>query len=95
MLIDGFRDVDGFKATMDQWISAFRRSAPIDPARPVRVPGDPEWEQFDRRSREGVPVKHIVLADLLEISRRVGVPPPFDEAKVDLKDVKRVIVAHA
>ena len=93
--IDGFRDVGAFKATMDAWISTFRDCAPIDPSRPVRVPGDPEWEQYDRRSREGVPVKYTVLADLLDISIRVGVPPPFDEAQVDLSSVKRVIVAHA
>ena len=92
--IDGFRDVSAFRATMDEWIAAFRGCTPIDPARSVRVPGDPEWEQFDRRSREGVPVKYTVLADLLEISGRVGVPPPFDEAQVDLSNVTRVIVAH-
>ena len=93
--IDGFREVSAFRATMDRWIATYRSCAPVDPRRPVRVPGDPEWEQFDTRSAHGIPVKLTVLADLLEIARRVGVSPPFDEAHVDLSRVKRVIVDHA
>ena len=91
--IDGFRDVAAFKATMDDWITTFRKSAPIDPSRPVRVPGDPEWAAFDERSKNGVPVKLAVLADLRDIAERVGVAPPFDVSEVDLSSVKRVIVA--
>ena len=89
--IDGFREPQAFKQTMDQWIAAFRASEPIDPAQPVRVPGDPEWEAMDIREREGVPVKFTVLADLLDVAHAVGVQPPFDEAAVDLRDVRRVV----
>ena len=72
-----------------------RGCAPIDPARPVRIPGDPEWDATDLREREGVPVKYTVLADLLEVAQRSGVPPPFDASSVDLRGIQRVIVDHA
>ena len=80
---------------MDRWVAAFRGCPPIDPSRPVLVPGDPEWAAFDERSRVGVPVKYSVLADLLDISRASGIPPPFQEGSVDLSDVKRVKVDRA
>jgi len=95
MRIDGFRDVRSFKRTMDTWMTTFRACAPVDPNHPVLVPGDPEWEASDVRSAEGVPVKLSVLADLLDVARGAGVPPPFDEAAVDLGGIKRVKVERA
>ena len=56
------------------------------------VPGDPEWAAMDERDHAGVPVKPSVLADLLDVSRASGVPPPFDPALLDLTGVNRVSV---
>ena len=95
MRIDGFRDVGAFRRTIDQWVRAFRGCPAIDPSRPVLVPGDPEWAAHDARSRDGVPVKHSVLADLLDIARESGIAPPFDAGAVDLSGVKRVKVDRA
>lgn len=91
--IDGFREPNVFKRTMDAWIRTFRGSAPVDESRRVRVPGDPEWAAMDERRRDGVPVKYTVLADLLEVAKASGVPPPFEEGSVDLGGVKRVVAA--
>ena len=46
---------------------------------------------------EGIPVKLIVVADLMEVAEATRVPPPFDTAAVDLSRVRRVIliVDHA
>jgi LDH2 family malate/lactate/ureidoglycolate dehydrogenase len=38
------------------------------------LPGDPEREAEAIRSREGIPVLKPVVNDLLDISRRTGIP---------------------
>jgi L-2-hydroxycarboxylate dehydrogenase (NAD+) len=90
--IDGFRDVNAFKRSMDAWITAFRAAPPVNDGRPVLVPGDPEWTAVAERTKGGVPVKLTVLADLLDVARACGVPPPFDESAVDLSGVRRSTV---
>lgn len=98
----------------------FRGAEPVDAARPVLVPGDPEWAAQEARERDGVPVKVrpgalervgpargpsvakarvripaaqlTVLADLRDVARACALPPPFDEAAVDLRGVKRATV---
>ena len=93
MRIDGFRDVEAFKETMDKWMGTFRRCKPIDQSKPVMIPGDPEWAAFEERSKTGIPVKLAVCADMVDISKECGVPLPFDESKVDFSGVKRVVIA--
>jgi len=90
--IDGFRDPAAFKRTMDTWIHTFRAAEPVDAARSVMVPGDPEWAATEARERDGVPVKLAVLADLLDVARACALPPPFDEGAVELRGVKRATV---
>ena len=90
MRVDSFRDEGAFKRNMDEWIRTFRGSAPVDPARPVMVPGDPEWAMEAKQARDGVPVKVSVLADLVDIQTRTGVKLPFDYSSMDLSTVKRV-----
>jgi L-2-hydroxycarboxylate dehydrogenase (NAD+) len=38
------------------------------------IPGDPEREAEEIRSREGIPLIKPVVDDLLDISRKTGVP---------------------
>ena len=90
--VDGFRDATKFRDDMDRWCQTFRGSPAVDPARPVQVPGDPEWEAEAARGRDGVPVKLSVVAQLLEVSRDSGVAPPLDPSAVDLRGVKTVKV---
>eukprot|EP01049_Picozoa_sp_SAG25_P015875 SAG25_NODE_3397_length_1096_cov_1.259779_2_plen_228_part_00 len=87
--IDGFRNPCAFKRTIDDWISAFRACPPVVDGRPVLIPGDPEWAQMESRGKKGVPVKMAVVADLVDISQRLGVPLPFDQ-KVDVSGIRRV-----
>eukprot|EP01047_Picozoa_sp_COSAG01_P010930 COSAG01_NODE_472_length_16538_cov_126.145690_18_plen_171_part_01 len=85
--IDGFRSPCAFKRTIDDWISAFRACPPVVDGRPVLIPGDPEWAQMESRGQKGVPVKMAVVADLVDISRQLGVPLPFDQ-KVDVSGIR-------
>jgi uncharacterized oxidoreductase len=42
----------------------------------VLVPGDPERQHRERRSREGIPVPAATWHDLAVVAERYGVPPP-------------------
>eukprot|EP00656_Telonema_subtile_P011266 TRINITY_DN15551_c0_g1_i4.p1 TRINITY_DN15551_c0_g1~~TRINITY_DN15551_c0_g1_i4.p1 ORF type:complete len:293 (-),score=64.00 TRINITY_DN15551_c0_g1_i4:101-979(-) len=95
MRIDGFREPSAFKRTIDAWVRTFRGCKPADPAQPVLVPGDPEWDAQEQRRAHGVPVKLAVIADMIDVGKALGVPLPFNEADVNLEGVKRVLVDSA
>jgi LDH2 family malate/lactate/ureidoglycolate dehydrogenase len=68
-----FRDLQEFKQAMDLWIRRFRQTAPIDPHRPVLVPGDPERTLELERKESGIPIISAVVKDLENISQHCGV----------------------
>lgn len=72
MRIDGFRPKEEFKQHMDNWISRFRNTTPIDPKRKVLIPGDPEREMEETRLNEGIPLHESVVKDLVELGERFG-----------------------
>ena len=93
MRIDGFRNVEAFKKTMDVWMKTFRKCPAIDPGCPVQIPGDPEKLQYDHRSKHGIPVKLTVCCDLKDIAVECGLAPPFDPIDPPkLAGVKRVVI---
>jgi len=72
--IDGFIDKDEFKKQIDEWIHVFRRTKPAPGTDGPLIPGDPEREAEAIRSKEGIPLLKPVVDDLLDISRRIGIP---------------------
>lgn len=74
MEIDGFEDVDVFKKRIDHWIEVFRKTKPAPGHEAVLIPGDPEREAEQIRSKEGIPLIQPVVDDLIAISKRTGVP---------------------
>lgn len=70
----GFIDPDAFKRQMDEWIRAFRKTAPAPGTDGPLIPGDPEREAEITRRREGVPVLQPVVETLRVISRETGIP---------------------
>ncbi len=44
----------------------------VDPAQPVRLPGEIEWNHFDRQQRDGVDIDADVLAKLEAYAARAG-----------------------
>ena len=74
MQIDGFIDKDQFKRQIDEWIRVFRKTKPAPGSSGPLIPGDPEREAEALRSREGIPLLKSVVDDLIEISKKTGIP---------------------
>ena len=67
MRIDGFRDVETFKAELQELANRVRNEPSIDPAKQkVMVPGDPEKLEWEKRTREGIALP-------IEIFKIIGV----------------------
>jgi uncharacterized oxidoreductase len=56
------------------WVKS---AAPIDPARPVMLPGEPEAATRARRAAEGVPLDARTIAQVNEAAALVGLAPPL------------------
>lgn len=75
--IDAFGPVDEFKASVDQMIRELKELETVDGAERVVIPGEPEYEaEADRRSN-GIPIHPVVVEQIREIGREVGVEAPF------------------
>jgi LDH2 family malate/lactate/ureidoglycolate dehydrogenase len=74
MQIDGFIDKDEFKKQIDDWIQVFRKTKPAPGTNGPLIPGDPERAAEAIRGKEGIPLIKPVVEDLLDISRRTGIP---------------------
>jgi LDH2 family malate/lactate/ureidoglycolate dehydrogenase len=73
MKIEAFIDVDEFKNQIDEWIEVFRASKPQPGTNGVLIPGDPEREAEEERSKSGIPLILPVVNDLRDISRQTGI----------------------
>lgn len=73
--IDGFRDVEGFKADMDAMIDRFHTCevSAATPDQQVLIPGDPESEAETYNREHGIPVRRTVLEEMQAVAERVGV----------------------
>ena len=74
MRIDGFIDKDEFKKQIDEWIHVFRNTKPAPGTNGPLIPGDPEREAEAVRSKSGIPLLKPVVDELLDISRKTGIP---------------------
>jgi len=74
MQIDGFIDKNEFKKQIDEWIRVFRNTKPAPGTNGPLIPGDPEREAEAIRSKEGIPLLSAVVDDLLDISKKTGIP---------------------
>jgi len=63
-----------FKKQIDEWIHVFRSTKPAPGTKGPLIPGDPEREAEGIRSREGIPLIKSVVDNLLDISKRIGIP---------------------
>lgn len=71
--IEGFRDKEEFKKSIDEWIRTMRNTKPQPGKEGVLIPGDPEREAYQIRMKEGIPVNTEVVASLEEIAGYTGV----------------------
>ena len=69
-----FRPAGDFGGDLDAMIDSLRATEPLDPGRPVRVPGDPERATASQRGRTGIPMSRGVIEDIRAVARASGVP---------------------
>lgn len=74
MEIDGFMDVTEFKKRIDEWIEVFRNTKKAKGTNGVLIPGDPEHQEEAIRRKEGIPLLPAVVNDLVDISKKTGIP---------------------
>ena len=74
--VDGFQPRQAFEAMMDRAVREWRATPPLDPARPVLVPGDPEHQTERERRARGVPLHPALVADLEALGAELGEPFP-------------------
>jgi LDH2 family malate/lactate/ureidoglycolate dehydrogenase len=65
-----FRPEGAFEEDLDAVIDVMHATPPIDPQKPVLVPGDPEASTRERRLREGIPMPDPLLRKIREICER-------------------------
>ncbi|WP_426955174.1 Ldh family oxidoreductase [Muricoccus radiodurans] len=70
-----FAGRDAFLAQMDFLTDACRANAPVDPAQPVRLPGEKAARLIARAEAEGVPLSPTAAASLRDWAARLGVEP--------------------
>ncbi len=73
MRIDAFRRAADFKANMDRWIQRFRSATPVDAAKPIVIPGDPERAMEKERLENGLELMDAVVDDLRKVGQGLGV----------------------
>ena len=48
-----------------------RATPPVEEGKPVLIAGDPEWEAFEARSSDGIPVSEQLMAEIMEVAAEV------------------------
>jgi LDH2 family malate/lactate/ureidoglycolate dehydrogenase len=69
-----FRDLDAFKADMDDLLQALKDSPKADGQDRIYVAGEPEWECEQRRRQEGIPLAPGLMTQLREVAAVDAVP---------------------
>jgi LDH2 family malate/lactate/ureidoglycolate dehydrogenase len=68
--VEGFRPYQDYLSHVDQWISRFKAAGRINQDQKVVIPGEPEAEAENSRSKNGIPLNDSVLKDLMDLSTR-------------------------
>jgi L-2-hydroxycarboxylate dehydrogenase (NAD+) len=71
--VDAFRPLGEFKATMDDIIRRLKGSAKAAGAERIYIHGEKEFEEEERRRREGIPLHPKTVAIMQQIARELGV----------------------
>jgi LDH2 family malate/lactate/ureidoglycolate dehydrogenase len=69
-----FRCDGAFEEDLDAVIDVLHGTPPIDPAKPVLVPGDPEAKARAERLRDGIPIPDSLLKKLQQVCDNSAVP---------------------
>ncbi|HSU05817.1 MAG TPA: Ldh family oxidoreductase, partial [Acetobacteraceae bacterium] len=69
-----FRDTGEFAANVARFCGDLRATTPIDPAQPVMVAGDPQWNFAAQRLRDGIPVLPGLLSQVRQLAQASAAP---------------------
>jgi L-2-hydroxycarboxylate dehydrogenase (NAD+) len=69
-----FTDLDEFKEKVDEYRRVFKSTKPAKGTSGPLLPGDPEFEEEQKRREHGIPLIMPVVEDLKSIGTSVGVP---------------------
>lgn len=73
MRVDLFRPLDEFKAEMDELIRSLKSLPKADGQTRIYIHGEKEFEEHQRRSREGIPLIAPVFEDLQQLASELGI----------------------
>ena len=62
-----------FDRRLEELVAQVKGAEPIDPARPVMLPGEVEFGRMSDRRENGIPVSRETVAQLRELARDIGV----------------------
>lgn len=71
--VEAFRSVDEFKSTMDDLIRRLKNSPKAEGADRIYVHGEKEYEEAERRAKEGIPLDEKVTADMKAVAQELNV----------------------
>jgi LDH2 family malate/lactate/ureidoglycolate dehydrogenase len=69
-----FRTREEFAAAVGRLCDDLRATKPVDPAQPVMVAGDPQWQNAEARRRDGIPVGAGLLGQIRQIAQASAAP---------------------
>jgi L-2-hydroxycarboxylate dehydrogenase (NAD+) len=71
--VDAFRDLQDFKDALTTMCLDLRAMEPLDPEKPVLIPGDPEMVATRYNTEQGVPIRRPVYIELQQLAEQLGV----------------------
>jgi ureidoglycolate dehydrogenase (NAD+) len=74
--IERFMPREQFEPRVRALVDMVRQSAPLDPARPILLPGEPEDRIQAQRERDGIPIPDDTRTALTQIGEKYGTPFP-------------------
>jgi LDH2 family malate/lactate/ureidoglycolate dehydrogenase len=69
-----FRTREEFTADVARLCGDLRATTPVDPAQPVMVAGDPQWQNAEQRLRDGIPVGPGLMSQIRQIAQASAAP---------------------
>jgi LDH2 family malate/lactate/ureidoglycolate dehydrogenase len=67
---------------MSQLIDLMKALPPVDPEKPVLVPGEPELARQNLADKQGVSLHENIFAALVDLAKTLNIPPPQAKAKL-------------
>ena len=62
--VEAFQPIAGFQAAMDDWQRRLKDSRKVEGQERIYVAGEKEFEEAERRQRDGIPLQDVVFEDL-------------------------------